>query len=151
MLPYWETFIRKEPRPDWDPYFLGIADAVSKRGDCTRSKVGCVLVDTDRTVIATGYNGVAPGVSGCLEGACPRGRLDYKDLPRSVPYDLAKAPCIATHAEENAVRTAQRRGQALRLVNATAYVTRDVCSGCQKQLAQVGVQRVVFPGDELYL
>ena len=31
--------------PGWDDYFLGIARAVSRRGDCTRRQVGAVLVD----------------------------------------------------------------------------------------------------------
>ena len=60
--------------PDWDDYSLGIADAVARRAKCTRRAVGAVLVH-DRRIIATGYNGAAPGRPDCLEGACPRGQL----------------------------------------------------------------------------
>lgn len=44
-------------RPDWDTYFLGVADAVAVRADCRRRQVGAVIVSEDRRIISTGYNG----------------------------------------------------------------------------------------------
>src|ERR1700742_4392945 len=74
-------------RPTWVDYFLGIADAVAVRADCTRRKVGAVVVDAKtKHIIATGYNGAAPGEPGCLsDGACPRGR-HYKQEIRQGEY-----------------------------------------------------------------
>ena len=66
--------------PGWDDYFLGIATAVSARAKCTRRRVGAVLT-IDHRIIATGYNGAAPGEDDCLMGACPRGQLSYDDVP----------------------------------------------------------------------
>lgn len=61
-------------RPNWNEYFLGIAKAVATRADCTRRKVGAVLVDRQSRIIGTGYNGAGSGALGCLsDGECPRG------------------------------------------------------------------------------
>lgn len=68
-------------RVSWTDYFLGIADSVAVRADCTRRRVGAVVVDRrTKHLISTGYNGAAPGEPGCLsDGACPRGR-HYRSL-----------------------------------------------------------------------
>ncbi len=43
-------------RPDWDEYFLGIAEASARRAGCERRRVGAVIVK-DRRVRGTGHNG----------------------------------------------------------------------------------------------
>lgn len=123
-------------RADWDDYFFGIARAVARRADCTRRQVGCVLVDRNRRVIGTGYNGAPAGKPGCQSaGACPRGQLSYERVPRDSNYDN----CISVHAEANALlyaRTDCRR--------ATAYITDPPCYSCSKLLAGAGVERIVW-------
>ena len=128
--------------PGWDEYFLGIAAAVSARAKCTRRRVGAVLVHEHR-IIATGYNGAAPGRPDCLEGACPRGRLGYAEVPAFSDYDVPGAPgfCIAIHAEVNALLFATRDTK-----GATAYITDPPCPGCRKALAAAGIVRAVWPG-----
>ena len=95
--------------PGWDEYFLGIATAVAARAKCTRRRVGALLV-IDHRIIATGYNGAAPGEPDCLDGACPRGALDYEAVPALGDYDRPGTPgfCIAIHAEVNALLFATR-------------------------------------------
>lgn len=63
-------------RPGWDAYALNIAEAVSTRGDCTRRRVGAVILDASipHRVVSVGYNGGRPGGRSCLKGECPRGR-----------------------------------------------------------------------------
>lgn len=131
--------------PGWDDYFLGIAAAVSVRGKCTRRQVGCVLV-VDRRIIGTGYNGAAPGLPDCLEGACPRGRQDYSQVAPMSDYDQVGAPgfCIAIHAEVNAVLHSTRDTN-----GAVAYITDEPCPGCRKVMAAAGIARAVWPGGEL--
>ena len=128
--------------PGWDDYFLGIAEAVSARAKCVRRRVGAVLV-VDRRIIATGYNGAAPGLPDCLEGACPRGQLSYDEVPGLGDYDRPGTPgfCIAIHAEVNALLFATRDTK-----GATAYITDPPCPGCRKALAAAGLVRAVWPG-----
>lgn len=61
-------------RPDWDDWAFGIVNAVATRGDCTRRRVGALIVDTNHRIAGAGYNGGRPGGPSCLEGDCPRGR-----------------------------------------------------------------------------
>lgn len=130
--------------PGWDEYFLGIAHAVAVRAKCTRRKVGAVIV-VDRRIIATGYNGAAPGEPDCLEGACPRGQLPYDVIPGLADYDRPGTPgfCIAIHAEVNALLFATRDTK-----GGTAYITDPPCPGCRKALAAAGIERAVYPGGE---
>lgn len=131
--------------PSWDDYFLGIAKAVSARAKCTRRKVGSVIV-YERRIIATGYNGAAPGRPDCLEGACPRGRQDYSQVTPLSDYDTVGAAgfCIAVHAEVNALLFATRDTK-----GATAYITDEPCPGCRKALAAAGIVRAVWPEGEM--
>ncbi|MCL1922878.1 MAG: deaminase [Propionibacteriaceae bacterium] len=131
--------------PDWDEYFLGIAKAVSARAKCRRRKVGAVLT-LDHRIISTGYNGAPSGEPDCLEGACPRGLLDYATVPGLGDYDRPGTPgfCIAIHGEVNALLYATRDTK-----GATAYISEPPCPGCRKALAAAGIVRAVWPEGEL--
>ena len=130
--------------PSWDDYFLAIAKTVALRAKCVRRQVGAVLV-YDRRIIATGYNGAAPGRPDCLEGACPRGLLSYDEVPAFSDYDVPGTPgfCVAIHAEVNALLFATRDTK-----GATAYITDQPCPGCRKALAAAGIERAVWPGGQ---
>lgn len=114
-------------RPDWDDYFLGIAQAVSARGECVRAQVGAVVVQ-DRRIVSTGYNGVAAGELSCLDGLCPRAQAD---VPRGTPYEVSgPGACIAIHAEDNAITDAYVRGLGDSVAGATIYLTKEPCERC---------------------
>ena len=130
-------------RPDWDTYYLAIADVVSTRADCTRSRHGAVIVGTDHRPVSFGYNGAPSGHRGCLDGACPRGRLSKDELaslaggyddPASIGY------CISVHAEANAILLAGRHA----CKGATIYVTGEPCHGCRKLIHAAGIARAVW-------
>lgn len=153
-------------RPDWDEYGLILAQAVAARADCTRRKVGAVLIGTDHRIISTGYNGSPPGGPSCLLGQCPRGRHYEKINRDSFPstecacsaawpcaeaareyssYDTGPGVCIALHAEQNAILYAdpgRRQGS-------TMYVTCAPCDGCARLISGVGIVRVVTPESKL--
>ena len=128
-------------RPDWPEYFLGIAKAVSARADCTRRKVGALIVHNGR-IVSSGYNGSPPGAVSCLDGLCPRGRLSTEELAPGTPY----GSCIAIHAERNAILYAPPE----KLVGSTMYVWGgQPCTWCQEYIDAVGIDNVVWH-DEQY-
>jgi len=123
-------------RLGWDSWAMAIAGAVSLRGDCTRRQVGAVIIGERHEIISIGYNGVAPGEPGCLQGACPRGHLTMEQQPAGGSY----ANCIATHAEMNALIRADHE----RLAGATIYVTCEPCSECAKVAANTPLSQIVY-------
>lgn len=150
---------KTDPRPYWPEYFLGIAEAVAVRGDCTRRQVGAVIVKGDR-IVSTGYNGAPAGQPGCLSaGACPRGR-HYQGVsvasvcacgntwpcPDAVDpgssYDTGPGACISIHAEANALLYADYAS----CKGAMMYCTEEPCGGCRKLIAGAGILHVVW-GD----
>lgn len=128
-------------RPDWDTYFLGIAEAVAQRADCRRRRVGAVLV-ANRRIVATGYNGAHPGGPSCLAGECPRGLLSTTDMAPGSSYDTGAGACVALHAEQNCLLYADRS----RSEGATIYITHEPCDGCRRMILGSGVARAVWPG-----
>jgi dCMP deaminase len=125
-------------RPDWDPYFLAGAAWAATRADCTRAQVGAILVNAQRDVRGTGYNGAPSGVPGCKsQGACPRGKLSPDECPRDSDY----SNCIADHAERNAIRHTSPEER----LGATLYSTREPCPACWTLIRASGIARVVTP------
>lgn len=137
-------------RPSWDDYFLGIADAVAKRADCTRRQVGAVLVDADHRIVSTGYNGAPAGEPGCASAdACPRGRLNT--VPTRSQYATGEGRCIAIHAEVNAIRYAFKMHGAFpdAASTLTMYVTCEPCPPCYDAINGFGIGRVLWtPGSD---
>ena len=78
----------KYQRPDWDEYFLNIAEEVGKRSTCLRRRYGAIIVK-DKIIVSTGYNGAPRGEANCIDiGTCERERLN---VPKGERYEL----CIA--------------------------------------------------------
>jgi len=113
-----------------------IADIVAMRGDCRRRQVGCVIVDKEHRILATGYNGSYPGGPSCLKGECPRGLLSYEECKELTSYEN----CIAQHAEPNAAAyTTRQLAQ-----GGTVYVTSPICDMCWKTLRALGLGRACW-------
>ena len=121
-------------RQSWDEYFLSLATATASRSNCSRRKVGAVLVQ-QRHIRSTGYNGPPSGYGHCDAGACPRA---LTESPMSFGYDN----CVALHAEANALLFAgplEREG-------GTLYTTAAPCFSCAKLIANSGISEVVAGG-----
>ena len=119
-------------RPDWDTYFMEMARLASRRSNCSKRRIGCILV-SNFSVIATGYNGTARSLPNCFDGGCPRCNAGYGS-----GNDLAS--CLCLHAEENALLEAGRH----RAIGSILYCTTAPCLQCSKKIVQCGVKRVVY-------
>ena len=117
-------------RPSNDAYFIGIAQAVSKRANCGRRQVGAVLTDINHRVISTGYNSVATGLPHCP---------DEEPCPGAYDKSGNTSRCIARHAEDVAIAKCSDIYQIH-----TVYVTTQPCVACVRRLLDTNCQRIVY-------
>lgn len=111
-------------------YFMGLAHFVSKRSTCPRRSVGCVIVDKNGHIKATGYNGVPKNYTHCIEHPCG-GEM------ASSGSSLDK--CLAIHAEQNALL------QCSKIMEITSiYITDSPCITCAKLIANTSCQIVYY-------
>lgn len=169
--------MRTAERPDWDAWALGIAEAVSLRGDCTRRQVGAVLLDEAHRVIGCGYNGGPRGGESCLAGECPRGRhYETSQCPgpphppdckcrvftgwcacgETWPCAFSVAPGSSYDTGPGTCIAVHAEMNALldvsdrsRLVGATMYITEQPCAGCLKILKNTEIKTFVWPGGRI--
>jgi dCMP deaminase len=112
----------------WDRRFLDMAQMISTWSKDPSSKIGCVVVNNEKRIIATGYNGFPRGIEDSPD------RLNDRDQ---------KYPRII-HAEMNALMNALYNGVSVK--DCTLYVYGlPVCPACTKCVIQAGIKRVVIP------
>lgn len=116
----------------WLNYFFQLAVTVSTQSKDFRTRVGCVVVDDYKRILATGFNGFPVGLEDTL------GR--YQD--RS--YKLLHV----CHAEANAICQAASSGISFR--GASLFVTLQPCFECSKLIIQSGIKTVYYlsPSEE---
>lgn len=139
--------IKNRNKPDWDKYFLNIAEVVSLRGNCLSARFGSVIVK-DNVIKSTGYVGAPRGTKDCFEkGYCLRRKLN---IPSGQQYEL----CVSVHAEQNAIINAARDG--VSILDGTIYIFGKKthlglekpidafpCFICKKMIINSGLKRVV--------
>ncbi|MBQ0067668.1 MAG: cytidine/deoxycytidylate deaminase family protein [Phascolarctobacterium sp.] len=129
-------------RPNWDEYFMEIAQVVAKRSTCLRRSVGAVIVK-NKQILASGYNGTPMGLPHCEVTGCLREQL-------KVPSGKCHELCRGVHAEQNAITQAAYHGVSVK--GGTLYCTHQPCVVCTKMLINAGIARVVYDNpypDEL--
>lgn len=130
-------FSKKQSRPDWDDYFMGIAKVVALRSNCIKRKVAAVIVKEKR-IISTGYNGTPRGVKNCSEGGCPRcNAIDASGK--------GLEECLCSHAEENSIVQSAYHG--VNIGGAVLYTTFSPCLMCTKMIINAGISEVVYNVD----
>lgn len=114
-------FIDNDP-DKWHKRFLEMAKLISTWSKDPSTQVGAVIVDKNRRIISTGYNGFAVGVHDDKE------RLENREL---------KYP-LTLHAEENALSFARQD-----LKDCVLYVYGlPPCAHCASLIIQSGIKRV---------
>ncbi len=128
-------------RPNKDNYYIGIAQAVSRRSSCLRRQYGAVIVCGDE-IISTGYNGSPRSEVNCSDtGECKRMNAEHNDGNYT--------ECPAVHAEMNAIISAKRSD----MLGATLYLAgyeqgKELenpvpCPICERLIRNAGIGRVV--------
>ncbi len=108
---------------DWDEYFMGIAEAVSKKSKDPSSKMGCVIVDDNKRVVSLGYNGMVQGAD--------ESKMTLEERPMKYYF--------AIHSEMNALIFAHQD-----LTGCTIYNRVATCENCLKYCLQAGIKRFVY-------
>jgi len=121
-------------RATWDETWFEVAHVIKHRSACERKKVGAVIVDTKRRIVATGYNGPAAGFK--TQGTCS----NYCQRSQNGP-EASYNTCPSIHAEANALLYVDRS----RLEDGTLYVTTFPCFDCAKLISNSGIIRIVAP------
>ena len=104
----------------WDSRFMDLARLVASWSKDPSTQVGAVIVDQDKRIVSTGFNGFPR----CVNDA---------------PVDREVKLLRTIHAEENALLFARRD-----VTGMSVYVTRPPCARCAAKLVQAGIVRVVY-------
>ncbi|MBP3800634.1 MAG: cytidine deaminase [Clostridia bacterium] len=131
-------------------YYLDIAEAVLRRGTCTRKNYGCIIVKNDE-IISTGYTGAPRGRKNCIDlGYCTKKKF-FPDV-RHGGYDA----CRSVHAEQNAMLSASRKDMidssmflvGIRQDTGTYEDGASPCQICRKLIINSGIKYVYVRIDK---
>jgi len=125
-------YLGRENHLSWDEYFMGVAILSSQRSKDPSTQVGACIVDKDKKIVGTGYNGA------------PRG-IDDKDFPWAREGDFMNTKyAYVCHAELNAILNSTKES----LKDCTMYVGLSPCNECAKAIIQSGIKKVVYISDK---
>ncbi len=116
----------------WDDYFMGVALLAAQRSKDPNTQVGACIVDSEKRILSTGYNGFPLG---CSDDEFPWGR-DKNSGETKYPF--------VVHAELNAILNSQGKN----LTGAKLYVALFPCNECAKAIIQSGIKEVVYLSDK---
>lgn len=108
--------------PDWNTYFMDIAEAVKRRSKDPRTQVGCVVVSLDNRILVTGYNGMPAGIE-----------------ENDALWERENKHEYVLHAEMNAIAHSTHN-----LRDSVIYITLAPCIDCAKMIVASGIKTVYY-------
>ena len=121
--------MKREGYITWDEYFMGVAILTAQRSKDPNTQVGCCIVDRNKRILSTGYNGFP---SGCSDDDFPWGRAGEDENHTKYPF--------VVHAELNAILNAGGKD----LTGSTLYVALFPCNECAKAIIQAGISEIIY-------
>ena len=125
----------KYVRPDWDHFWIMVADTYSRRSTCDRGRSGCVIVFNNQ-ILTAGYVGSRPGEPHCDDVG--HDFYDFTDKNGKVTQRCKRT----LHAEQNAIIQAETRR--VLLEGTTLYCRMTPCAErCAPLIIKHHIARVV--------
>ena len=116
----------------WDEYFMGVALLAAERSKDPNTRVGACIVDRQRRILSTGYNGFPQGCSD-------------DEFPWNRDASLGETKYnFVVHAELNAILNTRGKSHA----DSILYVALFPCNECAKAIIQAGVREVIYLSDK---
>jgi dCMP deaminase len=122
---------KREDHISWDEYFMGVSLLSAQRSKDPNTQVGACIVNEQKKIVGTGYNGFPLG---CSDDNLPWDRKGNV-LDTKYPY--------VVHAELNAILNSVGRD----LNGCTIYTALFPCNECAKAIIQSGIKEVVYMSD----
>lgn len=113
---------------------MGVALLAAQRSKDPSTQVGACIIDKDKRILSTGYNGFPHG---CSDDDFPWNRDESKGETK---YQFV------VHAELNAILNASGKS----LAGSKLYVALFPCHECAKAIIQSGIAEVVYLSDKYH-
>lgn len=114
----------------WDEYFMGVALLAAKRSKDPNTQVGACIVNKNKRILSTGYNGFPYG--------CSDDTFSWERDGDDTKYKYV------VHAELNAILNAGGKD----LTGSRIYVDLFPCNECAKAIIQSGISEVIYLYDK---
>lgn len=139
----------------WDELFILQAVLIAQKSKDTSTKVGCVIVSQDNTILSTGFNGFPRGIVEKISMPSwdeSNSRMDeiWDENQKaaeniSARWQRPEKYFWVEHAERNAIYNAARNG--IKILGAKAYLNWEPkpCADCTRALIQAGIVEIIGP------
>ena len=124
---------KREEVLDWEEYFMAICFLSAKRSKDPVTQVGACIVNNEKRIVGTGYNGMP---NGCPDDSLPWGKPEDNNLKNKHMY--------VCHAEMNAILNKNSES----VQGCTIYVALFPCNECTKLIIQSGIRNVIYFSDK---